>query len=95
MDEGILMKLNLDITVNPGPNAYFVAEVGVQKNAEVYGGKPWWHVSVGWWFLKKPLWKEWFWSYQNSTDYGWKTWEIMVLGLDLLWERYDGKGVNY
>jgi hypothetical protein len=81
------MRIITEIEVNPGPEALFVAEIKVEKNANVT--PEWWGLWFGWW-LYRGRWKHWLYGWEIVNDGGWWTWQARLLGFEINWQRRGG-----
>lgn len=79
------MRLTTEIATNPGPKAWFVAEVVLEKSAVPRPG--YWGVHLGWWAMR-PF-RDWLWEkeWDMGTDCKWSICSIRLLGFEVMWER--------
>ena len=83
------MRITTEFETNPGPNAMLVVGINFTKREDVYMDPYWWGVYFHFWLFRRKLWREWFFDYENSDEGSWKTFKIMILGFEFLWERLD------
>lgn len=85
------MRITAEVEVNPGPKALFVAEVKVEKNANIT--PKWWGLCLGWWlyrgmFISRcPQWRHWLYGWEREVEGGWRTWQARLLGFEINWQR--------
>ena len=77
------MKLTIDIETNPGPAAWFAAEVTLASGSEVRRG--YWALHLAWWLLKD--WRTWLWHRDWDDEGGWVLYTTRLLGFEITWER--------
>ncbi len=87
------MIITVEIMVNPGPKALFVAEVKLEKSATLRSNvSNWWGFWLSWW-LYRGRWKHyWLYGWENSDSGGWRTRQARLLGFEINWQcrRYVG-----
>ena len=79
------MILHTEVTVRPGENALFVAEVKLEKGHCI--GNEWWGLWLGWWLFPWREWRSWLWHVETYTGEAWFTWEVRVCGFEVTWQR--------
>lgn len=79
------MIVTAEIAVNPGPKALFVAEVKVEKNANV--SSKWWGLWFGWWLYRLEFWQEWLWQWETINESGYRWWQVRIFGFEIVWQR--------
>lgn len=81
------MIITAEIEVNPGFTSLFVAEVKIEKNANVT--QNWWGLWLAWWLLKD--WRKWLWNWEVVREDGWFTWQVRLLGFEINWQLCKGR----
>jgi hypothetical protein len=76
------MKLSAEIETNPGPSAWFGAEI-VLERGEVTPG--YWGLHFAWWLL--PDWRTWLWYREWDASADWSLYSTRLLGFEITWEQ--------
>ncbi len=76
------MKLTAEIETNPGPAAWFAAEVVLSNGLPQPG---YWGIHFAWWLLKD--WRTWLWNKEWDDSGGWVLYSTRLLGFEITWEQ--------
>ena len=81
-----MMHLEGEITTNPGPITWFVAEIRLEKNKAV-SAIGWWGLWFSWWLYKPSHWRDMLWEWERVREGNWRNWMIRILGFEINWQR--------
>lgn len=79
------MRITADLMTNPGPKTLFLAELRIEKEANIT--PTWWGLWLTWWICKPKFWRDFFWEWEHTNLEGWHTWKVQFLGFEINWQR--------